>query len=103
MKMFDSEIDVNSIDPDAVIGRGTIFTCLKCGATAPSIIFEDAKPPLPEGWCALEQRDINGWQGYLCPTCFAELNKPFSYSIEINGKQVQPPTTITPFKDKDDD
>lgn len=101
--MFNSDIDLNNIDPNTVIGRGTIFTCLKCGATAPSMIFEDAKPPLPEGWYALEQRDINGRQGYLCPSCFAEMNKPFSYSIEINSELVQPPKTITPMIDKDDD
>ena len=73
--MFNSDIDLNNIDPDTVIGRGAIFTCVKCGAQAPSVIFEDSTPPLPEGWCTLEQRDINGQQGYLCRTCFAENMK----------------------------
>ena len=103
MEMFNSDTDFNNIDPDTVIGRGAIFTCVKCGAQAPSIIFEDVTPPLPEGWCALKERDINGQQGYLCPDCWKEGNKPFSYSIEINGELVQPPKTITPFKDKGGD
>lgn len=103
MEMFNSDIDINNIDPDEVIGRCAIFTCLKCGVKAPSIIFKDVTPPLPEGWYALEQCDINGQQGYLCPTCWKEVNKPFSYSITVNGELVQPPKTITPLIDKDGD
>lgn len=61
--------------------------------------------PIPKGWKEFEYTDSPDkvYIGFVCPDCLKEANRPFSYSITINGKVVQPPKIITPFKIKDGD
>ena len=95
-------IEIDSKNPDDVIGKACIFQCMHCSKTAPFIAFNNHELKTPEGWQAMAS-GMNQRVGYLCPNCWKEVNKPFSYSIEINGELVQPPKTITPMIDKDDD
>ena len=95
-------ITIDGKNPDEVIGKACIFQCMHCSKTAPSIAFNNHELKTPEGWQAMAS-GTNQRVGYLCPDCWKEVNKSFSYSITVNGEMVQPPTTITPFKDKDGD
>lgn len=57
--------------------------------------------PIPKGWKGFEYADSPDkdgnklYIGFVCSDCWKEMNKPFSYSITINGELVQPPKTIT--------
>lgn len=81
-----------------------IYTCSHCGKQA-FVPYENspADSPLPEGWNCIKcsYNDQYDFFGYLCNACIDNVNKPFSYSIEVNGEVVRLPKTITPFKDKD--
>lgn len=96
------QIKIDDKNPDEVIGKACIFCCICCSKTAHFIAFNNHEVKTPEGWQVIAS-STNQRIGYLCPDCWKEANKPFSYSIEINGEMVQPPKTITLFKDKDGD
>jgi len=100
-------IEVDGKNSDDVMGKCGLYTCLKCRKLGYSVQFNTDTVLPPEGWQAIIYTDTTDnygdtdHRGYLCPECWAEANKPFSYSIEVNGEVVQPPKTITPFKTKD--
>ena len=98
---MEERIKVDGKNPDDVIGKACIFYCMYCSKTAHSIAFNNHELKIPEGWQAMAS-GMNQRVGYLCPDCWKEVNKPFSFSIEVNGELVQPPKTITPFKNKGD-
>lgn len=86
-------------------GAFQVYECSRCRKQEVSVSWSDCAP-IPKGWKGFEYADSpdkdgnKSYIGFICPECFAEMNKPFSYSIKINGELVQPPKTITPFKDK---
>ena len=108
---MEERIETDGKNPDNVVGKARIIQCIYCSKTAYSIAFNDHEPNTPEGWHAVTQYIAPGIDqqiGYLCPDCLKEMNKPFSYSLTVNGEVVHasktiPLFTITPFKDEDDD
>ena len=99
---MNEQIELDDINPDEVIATARLIYCLYCGNTGYYIAPTGQELKTPEGWQAITAHGINQRVGYLCPDCWKEVNKPVSYSIEINGEIVQPPKTITSFKDKED-
>ena len=98
---MNEQIELDDLNLDEVIATAMLIHCLYCGDTAYYMVPTGQELKAPEGWQAITD-SMNQRIGYLCPDCWKEVNKPFSYSIEVNGEVVQPTKTITPFKDKDD-
>lgn len=100
---MEERIEIDSKNPDDVIGKVRTVHCIYCSKMAYSMTFTNPELKTPEGWHHITQNIAPGIDqrvGYLCPDCWKEVNKPFSYSITVNGKRVQPPKTITLFEDK---
>ena len=87
-------------------GDFRIYECKGCRKQEVSFSVIGSAP-IPKGWKSFEyaespfEYEDKSFIGFFCPSCFAEMNKPFSYSKEITGERVQPPKTITPMKDKE--
>lgn len=95
-------------EPELNLPKGD-FQVYMCSCCRKQEISESliGHAPIPKGWKGFEYADSpdkdgnKSYIGFICPECFAEMNKPFSYSIKINGELVQPPKTITPMIDKE--
>lgn len=90
---MEERIDVDGKNQNDVISKARIIQCIYCSKIAYSRTFNDHEPKTPEGWHAVTQYiapGINQQIGYLCPDCLKEMNKPFSYSLTVNGEVVHP-------------